>query len=122
MISLSFILKSGPQIYFDRHKESASKVRYAWVLSINGSPLREYIILTEAIDHPKNSFIFINTNQVHYFCTNADNEESLFILMIFINSIKNLSFTAIVVVVTSFSSEWPESPYGIARNDACGAA
>jgi hypothetical protein len=28
----------------------------------------------EAIDHPKNSFIFINTNQVHYFCTNADNE------------------------------------------------
>ena len=61
--------------YFDRHKESASKAHtHGFYQLIWFTSAGIHYIDYEAIDHPKNSFIFINTNQVHYFYTNADNE------------------------------------------------
>ncbi|MFT7164826.1 MAG: AraC family transcriptional activator of pobA [Flavobacterium sp.] len=64
--------------YFERNEMQASKAHiHGFYQLIWFTSAGIHYIDYEAIAHPKNSLIFINTNQIHYFCPNANNEGML---------------------------------------------
>ncbi|MEZ7499032.1 helix-turn-helix transcriptional regulator [Flavobacterium sp. Arc3] len=61
--------------YFDRNHTQASKAHiHGFYQLIWFTSAGIHYIDYEAIDHPKNSLVFINTNQIHYFCPESKNE------------------------------------------------
>jgi AraC family transcriptional activator of pobA len=64
--------------YFKRNEIQASKAHiHGFYQLIWFTSAGTHYIDYEVIDHPKNSLVFINTDQIHYFCPNAENEGML---------------------------------------------
>lgn len=61
--------------YFDRHQAQASKAHtHGFYQLIWFTSAGNHYIDYELINHPENSLVFINTNQIHYFCPESSNE------------------------------------------------
>ncbi|MGO4817613.1 AraC family transcriptional regulator [Flavobacterium sp. W22_SRS_FP1] len=64
--------------YFEHNQAQASKAHiHGFYQLIWFTTAGIHYIDYEAINHQKNSLVFINTNQIHYFCPQAENEGML---------------------------------------------
>jgi len=65
--------------YFDKNRLPASKPhRHSFYQLIWFRTAGQHYIDYQVIEHPKESVIFINKNQVHYFCPNSSNQGFLY--------------------------------------------